>query len=210
MKILGIIGAGHLGLQIAHFAINDGHYTKVVFFDDFATSSEIEGHRILGKIADIPTSFKSNDFDELIVGIGYKHMDFRSEVYSKFVGKIPFGKIIHSSCWVDNTAKIESGAVIYPNTTIDANVTIGNNVLLNLGCTIAHDSVIGDHSFLSPQVAIAGFCTVGKKSIIGINSTVIDNIKIADETQLGGGTVVIKNIESAGTYVGNPARKLKN
>ncbi|MFT6849648.1 MAG: sugar O-acyltransferase (sialic acid O-acetyltransferase NeuD family) [Sphingobacteriales bacterium] len=209
MKILGIIGAGHLGLQIAHFAINDGHYKQVVFFDDFATSTEIEGHKILGKLAKIPDSFKSNKFDELFIGIGYKHMNFRSEVYDIFKGKIPFGKIIHSSCWVDKTAIIEDGVIIYPNSTIDARVKVGQNVLVNLGSTISHDSEIGSHSFLSPQVAIAGFCSIGDKSILGINCTVIDNVKIIGCTQIGGGSVVIKNIESTGTYVGNPARKLK-
>ncbi len=34
-KTLAIIGAGHLGQQIAHFAIEDNHYSKVVFFDYF-------------------------------------------------------------------------------------------------------------------------------------------------------------------------------
>ena len=34
-KVLAILGSGHLGQQIAHFAISDNHFEKVVFFDDF-------------------------------------------------------------------------------------------------------------------------------------------------------------------------------
>ena len=38
MKTLAIIGSGDLGQQIAHYAISDGHYEKVVFFDDFSVT----------------------------------------------------------------------------------------------------------------------------------------------------------------------------
>ena len=34
-KTLGIIGAGHLGLQITHHALHDNHFDEDVFFDDF-------------------------------------------------------------------------------------------------------------------------------------------------------------------------------
>ena len=46
MKTLAIIGSGHLGQQIAHYAIADNHYQKVVFFDDFSTETAINGFEI--------------------------------------------------------------------------------------------------------------------------------------------------------------------
>jgi NADH/NAD ratio-sensing transcriptional regulator Rex len=49
MKTLAIIGSGHLGQQIAHYAISDNHYDKVVFFDDFTVEKQINGYQILGK-----------------------------------------------------------------------------------------------------------------------------------------------------------------
>ncbi|WP_293870294.1 acetyltransferase [Flavobacterium sp.] len=208
-KTLAIIGAGDLGQQIAHYAIVDNHYNKVVFFDDFITNTEIAGHKVLGKIIDVQVAFKNNIFDELLIGIGYKHLNFKKEVYNKFENKIPFGKLIHSTCWIDETVKISPGCIIYPKCIIDAHVTLDCNTIVNINCSISHHSSIAQHCFLSPRVAIAGFVKVGELSIIGINATLIDNINIAPSTQIGGGAVVVNNILTSGLYFGNPAKFIR-
>ena len=207
---LAIIGSGQLGQQIAHYAINDGHYGKVVFFDDVTVEKMVNGFEILGTSDFVLPSFDKKLFDELLIGIGYKHLNVRASLYEKFKDKIPFGKIIHSSVLLDETAFVEPGCVIYPGCIIDAHSVISANTILNIGCAIAHDSVIGRNCFLSPRVAVAGFVTVAEKCILGINSTIIDNISIVAKTQIGAGSVVIKNIENSGLYVGNPSRFVRN
>lgn len=209
MKTLAIIGSGHLGQQIAHFAISDGHYSKVVFFDDFNEAEEVNGFKIIGKTGSIEDSFNGKLFDDLIVGIGYNHMDVRKEFYEKFNLKIPFATIVHSSNIIDPTAIIGSGTILYPGSILDANVEIKDNIIINIGCLVSHDTIIHSHCFISPRVALAGFVNVGEKCVLGINSTIIDNIKIASNVQTGGGSVVIKNIEQPGLYVGNPLRFIK-
>ena len=208
-SILAIIGSGDLGQQIAHYAITDHHYDEVVFFDDFATSNEINGYKLVGKISDVLAAYEEKVFNELLIGIGYKHIGLRKSLYQQFHSKISFGKLIHSTCWVDETATINQGCVLYPNCCIDAHVTIDSNTIANINCSISHHSYIGKHCFLSPRVAIAGFVEVNEQSIIGINATVIDNIKIVESTHLGGGTVVINNIITSGLYVGNPAKFIR-
>lgn len=209
MKTLAIIGAGDLGQQIAHYALSDKQYHKVVFFDDFTSQKIINGNEVFGKVSDVETSFEKGLFDELIIGIGYKHLKIRKGLFEQFSKIIPFGKIIHSSSWVDTTAIIGKGSVVYPCCVIDAKAEIGENSILNINCTIAHDTVVGSHSFLSPRVAVAGFVTIGEQCVLGINSTIIDNLKIEKNTQLGGGTVVIRSIENSGLYVGNPAKFIR-
>ncbi len=209
MKTLGIIGCGDLGQQISHYARKDKHYDSVVFFDDFTQKTEINGSKVLGKTEDIGKSYLNNQFDELLIGIGYNHLQVRKEMFEKFSDSIPFGKIIHSSSWVDPSATIENGCVIYPGCLIDANATVKANTILNIGCAIAHDTTIGNHCFLSPRVCVAGFVNIEELTILGINCTIIDNINIVSETQLGGGAVVIKSIEKAGLYVGNPAKFIR-
>lgn len=209
MKTLAIIGSGHLGQQLAHYAIADKHYAKVVFFDDVSTQQSVAGHEILGTSEAIETAFAQKQFDEILIGIGYKHLKVRAELFERFNSKIPFGKIIHSTVWVDPTATIQPGCVIYPGCVIDAHAVISENTILNVSCTIAHDTTIGKHCFLSPRVAVAGFVTTGEQCILGINSTIIDNISITAKTQIGGGTVVIKNIETSGLYVGNPHKFIR-
>lgn len=209
MKTLAIIGAGHLGQQIAHLALNDKHYRKIVFFDDIILDDVVNGHPVIGKTSDVIHAFSSQLFDELIIGIGYKHLQVRKSLFDKFKGLIPFGKIVHSSSYLDSTTIVKPGCVIYPRCILDANVTIESNTILNLSTTISHDSIIGENCFLSPRVAVAGFVNVGDMCILGINSTIIDNLSITSQTQIGGAGLVIKNIERAGLYVGNPVRFIR-
>lgn len=209
MKTLAIIGSGHLGQQIAYYALSDKHYDTVVFFDDFSTEKEVNAIPVLGKTNAIEAAFQSKQFDELLIGIGYKHLAVRKEMFDRFSEQIPFGAIVHSSSWVDASATIEHGCVIYPGCVIDAKVIISANTIINLGCTVAHDTKIGKHCFLSPRVAVAGFVTIEEQSIIGINATIIDSIKMAAKTQIGGAAVVIKSIDKSGLYVGNPAKFIR-
>lgn len=209
MKTLAIIGSGQLGQQIANFSISDKHYDKVVFFDDFSKERDINGFNIIGSIKDIFEEYKNNKFDYLIIGIGYNHFKLRSELYNHFSKRIPFGKIIHSSSYVDSSVSIKDGCVIYPRTVIDLNVLIKENTIVNNNCTISHDTIIGQNCFISPNAAIAGFVNIKSSCFIGINATIIDNISIISDTYIGAGTVVTKNIINSGVYVGNPMKKIK-
>lgn len=209
MKTLAIIGAGHLGQQIAHFAINDKHYRQVVFFDDMATTSVVNGFKVIGKSETVIEEYSKNSFDELIIGIGYKHIQVRKSIFEMFKNIVPFGKIIHSSCYLDDTALVNPGCVIYPKCILDTKVIIGCNTVLNIACTIAHDTIIGENCFLSPRVAIAGFVNIEEMCVLGINSTIIDNLSIKCKTQVGGAGLVIKDIEKSGLYVGNPVRFIR-
>ncbi len=210
MKRVAIIGSGDLGQLIAYHCENDKQAKVVGFFDDFKTKNEIIGTLpVLGGVKDIESVFLASKFDELVIAIGYHYFDFRQQIFEEFKNKIPFAKLIHSSCYIDDSCEIGEGVCLLPGSVLDRNVKIKSNVLINVACTIAHDSEIEEHSFLSPRVAIAGFSFVGKCCNIGINSTIIDNITITDNVQTGGGSVVIKNIEKSGVYVGNPVRKIK-
>ncbi len=210
MKKLAIIGAGDLGQQIAYHAVQDNQFQVVGFFDDFTVQNTLINQiKVLGKLKDIKKCFTNKIFDEIIIGIGYKHLAFREKLYNALKDVIPFASFIHSSCYVDASCAIGKGVCIFPGTVIDQQVTIKDDVFINVSCTIAHDSLIDQHTFLSPSVAIAGFVNIGKRCNIGVNSTIIDNINLANDVQIGGGTVVIKPIEKSGLYVGNPSRFIR-
>ena len=49
---------------------------------------------------------------------------------------------------------------------------------------------------------------IGNNVSIGSNATIMP-VQIADNTVIGAGCVVTKDILEPGTYVGNPARKIK-
>jgi len=209
-KKIGIIGAGELGKQIAHLTDQSSDYEVYGFFDDVITvGTSIDKYTVIGTVDELLTAFYSKKFDSIVIGIGYNHLIKKKELYDKFIGQIPFANIIHSTCYIDITAKIGTGVVFYPGCIIDKNVIIKDNVLLNLGVVVSHDSVIASHSFFAPRAAISGFTKIGECCNIGINTTIIDNVNITFNVSTGGGTVVIKSIKQSGLYVGNPARLIR-
>jgi sugar O-acyltransferase (sialic acid O-acetyltransferase NeuD family) len=206
MKKLAIIGSGDLGTLIA-FHARQQQYTIAGFFNDFRQAGElVDGSLILGGIDQVQDCFNKGVFDELMIGIGYKHFEIRKRLFQRFYGQVPFATIIHKDVSIAVSCTIGTGCFILPGCILDNNVRIGDNVLINVGSTIAHDSVVENHSFLSPRVAVAGFVHIGECCNLGINATIIDNITIADNVQVGGGAVVIKNLTESGVYVGNPVR----
>ena len=210
MKRLAIIGSGDLGKQIAHLAIQSNSYEIACYFDDFKRTGALEnGVPILGKMDGVYAQFENGVFDELVVAIGYKHMHTRKILFERFYETIPFGKIIHSSCTVDDSAMIGAGSVLFAGTIVEMHATIGENCLIYNCCNISHDSKIGSHSFYAPGVNVAGFCNVGCSVNLGIGTIISDNISIIDGTRTGAGTVVIKDISEPGLYVGIPAKKIK-
>lgn len=209
MKKLAIIGSGDLATLIA-FHARQQQYAIAGFFNDFMPIGElVDGVPVLGGVDQVLESFKKGVFDELLIGIGYKHFEVRKSLFQRFQEQIPFSTIIHKDVSIASSCVIGKGCFILPGCTLDNNVRIGDNVLINVGSTIAHDTTIGNHSFLSPRVAIAGFVHIGECCNLGINATIIDNITIADNVQIGGGAVVIKDLKERGVYVGNPVRLIK-
>jgi sugar O-acyltransferase (sialic acid O-acetyltransferase NeuD family) len=206
MKRLAIIGSGDLGQQIAWYASNDNHYEVVGFFDDYAATGEIRhGLPILGKLSDVRASFADGVFDELLLAIGYKHFPERRRIFNELKQAVPFGRLIHSSAYVDTSATIAPGAIIYPGCMLDTNARIEENVLLNVSVVIAHDSIVGAHSFLSPSVNVAGFVRIGSCVNLGIGTTLIDNIILEEGVRTGAGAVVTQSLTQPGLYVGVPA-----
>ncbi|AYB33102.1 acetyltransferase [Chryseolinea soli] len=207
MKRLAIIGSGDLGQQIAYHAREDGHYEPAGFFDDFEAPGTVKhGVQVWGGVNDVLATFERGAFDCLMIGIGYNHMAFRQQLYERFRNTVPFGKVIHSSSYIDKSASVGSGVFIYPGCVLDMDVEIKDNALLNVGCTIAHHSTVGEGSFLSPGVKVAGFTEISGGVILGIGTIVIDNIKIAPGVRTAGGAVVIDHLDRPGLYAGVPAQ----
>lgn len=208
MQRLAIIGSGDLGQLIAHHAVCDAHYQFAGFFDDFRKIGESVGcGLILGGIAEVEQLYRDGIFDCLMIGVGYKHPEFRKQCCEDLGRKIPLGKLVHSSCVIDPSVSIGDGAVLLPGCVLDSGVVVEENSLLNTGCIVAHDTRVGKHSFLGPGVVLAGFITIGEGCFIGVGTTVIDNIIIGPQVQTGGGAVVTRNLSEPGLYVGVPAKK---
>ena len=101
--------------------------------------------------------------------------------------------------------KISNNVSIGPFVEIQKDVIIGNN------CKIQSHSFIND-VFKDGKPA-RGNKTKWKQTIIGNNVSIGTNatilpVNICDNVVVGAGAVVTKDITEAGTYVGNPAKRL--
>lgn len=204
---LGIIGAGDLGVQLAHLARRTGQYEPVAFYDDTRTpGTRVAGVLVAGGLDAIEAAGQPLPFDALIIAIGYRHLAFRQQLFERLRGRFRFATLVDPSAIVDPTCVVGEGAVVYPGCVLDMNAAVGANALLNVACVVAHDSSIGEGSFLSPAVKLAGFVRIAPSVSLGIGTTVIDNVRIATGVRTGAGAVVIDNLDEPGLYVGIPAR----
>ena len=72
-----------------------------------------------------------------------------------------------------------------------------------------HDCKVGDYVHISVGSHLCGTVSVGSGTWIGAGATVSNNISICPDCMIGAGAVIVKNIDSAGTYMGVPARRIR-
>lgn len=110
---------------------------------------------------------------------------------------------------------IGSGNVFREFTTINSGTKhptkIGNDGFFMRNTHFGHDCEIHDFVTIACNAIIGGHVIVMPYANIGLGAIIHQNQIIAPLTMIGMGTIVTKKsiIEMAQTYVGNPARKLK-
>ena len=208
---VAIIGAGALGQQIAQHLRQSGNWTVMGFFDDLlAPGKPTANGLVLGQVATIAEYYAAGAFDALFMGIGYKHLSVRQQLFEALMPLIPFARFVHSTAYVDASAIVAPGCFVSPGCILDLNVNLGPNTFLYSGCVLAHDDVLAGHSFLAPGVCLAGHVTVGPRCFLGIGTTITDGVQLGPDVLTGAGAIVIGNLTEPGMYMGAPAKKLLN
>jgi sugar O-acyltransferase (sialic acid O-acetyltransferase NeuD family) len=208
MKRLALIGSKDFAEQIQILAEETGEYKVVGYFDDFEKKGTIiRMLPVLGKIEDIETAYKKDEFDCIFLAAGYNNFVFRESVFNRVYGKVPFATIISSSAKIGKDVRIGEGVYIGGDSSIGDRTIIGNNVFMHGGTTISHDNEIGDHTYLSGRINTAGFCQIGKRCFVGICVIISDHVFIVDDVWIGLGCIVAKNIKEPGKYM-SPSAKL--
>ena len=120
---------------------------------------------------------------------------------------------IGNNCFIGPFVEIQKDVVIGNNTKVQSHaficelVTIGNNCFISHGAMFINDTFStggpagGDQSKWKKT-------KIGNNVSIGTNATILP-VNICDNVVIGAGSVVTKNISESGTYVGNPARRVK-
>jgi UDP-N-acetylglucosamine acyltransferase len=113
------------------------------------------------------------------------------------------------------------GVVIGSNNVIREYVTInagcyrptrlGNSIWMLRGSHAGHDALIWNNCTISCNVLIGGHSVIGEYANLGLGAIIHQFSVIGGGAMIGMGTVITKKskIEPLGTYVGNPAKLLK-
>jgi len=124
-----------------------------------------------------------------------------------------YGCSIGDHCFVGPFVEIQKDVIIGNRTKIQSHTFICELVHIGDDCFIGHGVM-----FINDTFSVGGPARgnkdlwkatfIGNHVYIGSNATIMP-IRICDHVVIGAGAVVTKDITIPGTYVGNPARKLR-
>ncbi|DAC50506.1 MAG TPA: N-acetyltransferase [Candidatus Thalassarchaeaceae archaeon] len=124
-----------------------------------------------------------------------------------------YGCNLGDDVFIGPFVEIQSNVSIGARTRIQSHAFICELVSVGEDCFISHGAM-----FINDPFRIGGPArgdqtqwketTIGNRVSIGTNATLMP-VTICDDVVIGAGAVVTKDIIESGTYVGNPARKIK-
>lgn len=124
-----------------------------------------------------------------------------------------YGCEIGDNSFIGPFVEIQKSVEIGENTRVQSHTFICELVTIGNDCFIGHGVMFINDKFENGGPAQGNkdlwlHTTIGNNVSIGSNATILP-VKICDEVVIGAGAVVTKDITEKGTYVGNPAKKLR-
>ncbi len=200
-KPIIIIGAGGHAKVIADIVIKSGE-TLLGFLDDAAVGTVYGEYTVLGTVADC---VKYADEARFIIGIGNNAI--RRKIAEQYA--LDWATAVHPSAQIALGVTLGEGTAVMANAVINSDAAIGRHCIVNTAAVVEHDNVLGDYVHVSPHATLCGVVTVGDNTQIGAGATVIHVTNVCADCVVGAGSAVVADIDTAGTYVGVPAKKIK-
>lgn len=150
-----------------------------------------------------PTLLKAGVRD-VRVGVGVKIVE-PANVYDCDLG---------DGCFVGPFVEIQKGVRIGARTRVQSHAFICELVTIGADCFIGHGVMFVNDTFEKGGPArgdqtLWKSTTIGDRVSIGSNATILP-VCICDHVVIGAGAVVTRDIDTAGVYAGNPARRLRD
>lgn len=123
-----------------------------------------------------------------------------------------YGCEIADDCFIGPFTEIQAGATIGARTRVQSHAFVCELVSIGEDCFVGHGVMFINDTFSTGGPArgrreMWRATRIGSRVSIGSNATIMP-VSIADDVVIGAGSVVTKDITVAGTYAGNPARRL--
>tara|TARA_R110000803_G_scaffold116656_1_gene185244 strand:- start:1413 stop:1991 length:579 start_codon:yes stop_codon:yes gene_type:complete len=171
---------------------------EITFFVDNQYSNEV---------ANPISTFDPKEFSIMVAVSNSKD---RAKIVERLPKETKYFTFIHPSSHImDNNIIIGEGSFIGANSILTTNINLGKHTLLNRSNHIGHDCEIGDYFSMMPGAIVSGNVRIGNEVYMGTNSSIKEKVSISSSSILGMNSCTIKNINSPGTYVGVPSKKIK-
>ena len=120
-----------------------------------------------------------------------------------------YGCTLHDNVFVGPFVEIQNDVTIGERSRIQSHSFVCSNTEIGADCFIGHGVMFINDKFVDRKLSKDFLPTkLGNKVYVGSNSSILP-VSICDDVVIGAGSVVTKDITESGTYVGNPARRLK-
>ena len=116
--------------------------------------------------------------------------------------------LVHPAAIIGNSVELGPGVFVSAGAAIIAEARIRTGAIINTGATVDHDCVIGEAAHIAPGAHLCGNVRIGARSLIGVGAAIAPGVSVCDDAIVGAGAVVVRDIATAGTFTGNPARRL--
>jgi sugar O-acyltransferase (sialic acid O-acetyltransferase NeuD family) len=207
-KIVVIGGGGHAKVLIS--ILKKSGY-EVTGYTDRQDRGSILGIAHLGDDRILPELARAHGSGMAVIGIGkidFSDSRIRLQQELSAMGFV-FPVISSPDAVVNEAVVLGAGTVVFDGVVVNSGVETGRACIINTNSTVEHDCRIGDNVHIAPGVTLSGGVTIGDNCMIGTGACVIQSVTLCERCLIGAGSTVVKDIAVAGTYVGNPARRIK-
>ncbi len=147
-----------------------------------------------------------------IKSVGIINVDFGTDVVVVQPVNL-YGCRIGDHCFIGPFVEIQKNVVIGNRCKVQSHSFICELVQVDDDCFIGHGVMFINDLFRSGGPAQGNknlwkSTRIGKRVSIGSNATILP-VTICDDVVIGAGSVVARDINEAGIYAGNPAKKLR-
>lgn len=207
-----IVGAGGMGRDTQWLIerINESDrqekYEILGYIDDgIEAGTMIDDYPVLGGIDDLVRQQKP-----VSAAFALGNAKVRKKLVEKCLQNpnLTYPNLIDPSVVMSKRIILGQGNIICTSVIMTTNIWMGDFNLICNRSIVGHDDRIGNYNTLYPGVLLSGNVRINTLTEIGTGSQIIQGLRITDEVTAGAGSTIIKDIDTPGTYVGSPVRRV--
>lgn len=197
-----LIGAGGHGRVVADALVATGVDPARIVARDGRV-----GLHMFGCVVATPEIVAAMAGERFHVAVGNAAIRARLHAAALVAGAHPL-RVIHPAAIVSPDVMLGAAVLVAAGAVIAPGAIVGDGTIVNHGAVIDHDAHVGAFCHVAPNATLGGEVRIGNRVMIGAGAVLLPGVAIADDVTVGAGAVVLRPIGEAGTWVGNPARKL--